>query len=101
MRTVLLAQHTYWWREDNVRDVEDGQDKIVLVGLEMEILVHAIRLRIAQIALVERIAEVHERKDREDAKVELQSQRLLVLVRGEVLSMALDDPWVTIWRGRA
>ena len=55
MRSILLAQHAYRWRKDNIRDVEYAQHDVVVVALEAQINVHTISLRISEVAFVESI----------------------------------------------
>ena len=44
MRSIFLSQHTNRWGKEDIWYVEDTQHDIILISLEPQIFVHAIRL---------------------------------------------------------
>lgn len=47
-------------RSESSADVTDRQHDVVLIAFEPKVFVHAISLRVAQVALIERIEQVHD-----------------------------------------
>jgi hypothetical protein len=60
MWPIFLSQHTNWRRKDDIRHVENAQHDVVLVALEAEIFVHAVRLCVAQVAFIKSIEKIPE-----------------------------------------
>ena len=54
----LLAKHGNRRREDDIRDIENGENGIVLIALEMKVFLESICLGISQITFVESIAKI-------------------------------------------
>ena len=80
--TNPFAAHVGRNLEKNVADVKDGQDGVVVVALEMEVLLEAGQACIANIGPVNEAEEVEESDGWDNVEVNLHSQaRLCVLVK--------------------
>lgn len=90
MRAYPLPQHRNRRRKQHVGHEKNTQHDVVLAGLEVQIHIHLVRLRVPQVALVQRVEEVHEGQHGEDADVEFERETLFVLEGGEVLGLALE-----------
>lgn len=90
MRAYPLPQHRNRRRKQHVGHEKNTQHDVVLAGLKVQIHIHLVRLRVPQVALVQRVEEVHEGQHGEDADVEFERETLFVLEGGEVLGLALE-----------
>ena len=68
--TPFLCHHIQWQIAQSIRDVEQQNQKTILLSPEPEIRVHTVCLRIAEIRPVDCVEEVHDGQEGEEVEVE-------------------------------
>ncbi|KAG7855446.1 hypothetical protein KL919_004586 [Ogataea angusta] len=77
---VAFDQQRERKRTQHKRDVEDGQHVVPLLALDAQINVQLVCFCVGNIALVERVEQIHYRDERQDPDIELPADTTLELV---------------------
>lgn len=86
--TEALAQDGDGHGKQHIGNEEDADDQVVLVARHAQIVAEAGRLRIAQVALVEGVEEVHDGQGGHQTQVKLEAQTTLSGVVDDVGRLA-------------
>jgi hypothetical protein len=78
-RPYPLASDVGWDLEDNIADIEDRQDRVVVVSFELEIFFQTRQTGVADIRSIDEAEKIEQRDRRDDVQINLQPKPRLGL----------------------